>query len=185
MRNGLLALVPVTLALAAMIAESSAGAPEKDTAQQGPIKVMTCQTISQPGSYRLANNIETATGDCLVITASFVSIDLAGFSISADDGGAIIVPPSSGQLNGIGVRNGSVIASDDGVYLGSAFNCIVEGLRVYVLPAPGGTGIVASGIVRNNVANGGHGGGISATGIVTGNIAGGGEYGISAGAGST
>ena len=43
-------------------------------------KITTCQTISQPGSYELANNL-TATGDCLVITADGVTIDLAGFSI--------------------------------------------------------------------------------------------------------
>ncbi len=40
-----------------------------------------CQTISQPGSYTLTKNL-TSTGDCIVIASDFVTLDLAGFTIS-------------------------------------------------------------------------------------------------------
>jgi hypothetical protein len=46
MRRGLLALIPATLALAAIIVEPSAGAQKNDSPQPGPIKITTCQTIS-------------------------------------------------------------------------------------------------------------------------------------------
>jgi hypothetical protein len=51
--------------------------PQRASARE-PIPIKACQTISQPGSYELANNL-TSSGDCLVIAANFVTIDLAGF----------------------------------------------------------------------------------------------------------
>ena len=185
MRRRLAALVPVTLALAAIIVEPSAGAQEQDSPQQGPIKITTCQTISQGGSYRLANNIGGVPGDCLVITASFVTIDLAGFSIGGGLGTAIVVPSSSSQLLGISVRNGSIYSFLNGVNLGSAVDSVVEGLRVDVGGIDSTIGIAATGIVRNNIVTGSRFTGIRATGIVTGNYADGRITGIEAGAGST
>jgi hypothetical protein len=84
-------------------------------AQAAPTAITACQTISQPGSYQLANNLLNNFGvTCLVITTSFVTIDLAGFSIFADPrrGVGIKAAPSSGQLEGIAVRNGSISGVD-------------------------------------------------------------------------
>jgi hypothetical protein len=114
-----------------------------------------------------------------VIAASFVSIDLAGFSISGGGGTAIV-----GEGQGISVRNGSISAFTNGVDLGSAPYCIVEGLRVYV-SGTGSVGIAATGIVRNNIVDGSPDTGISATQIVAGNYVSGNITGIEAGAGST
>ena len=49
----------------------------------GPTEITQCQTISQPGSYVLANNLgpELFNGPCLNITVGNVSIDLAGFRL--------------------------------------------------------------------------------------------------------
>ena len=47
-----------------------------------PTQINSCQTISDPGSYVLVNNLSTSDGDCLDITTSFVTINLAGFTIS-------------------------------------------------------------------------------------------------------
>ena len=56
------ALFPI--ALAAIIL-----APEASAREEGPFEIEKCQTISQPGSYKLANNLATASfGDCLVTT---------------------------------------------------------------------------------------------------------------------
>jgi len=84
------ALFPIALALGAIVLVPEASARE-------PLPIKACQTISQPGSYELANNL-TATGDCLVIAASFVTIDLAGFSISTTNGAAIRATPPAGRL---------------------------------------------------------------------------------------
>ena len=188
------ALFPIALALGAIVLVPEASARE-------PLPIKACQTISQPGSYELANNL-TATGDCLVITASFVTIDLAGFSISTTNGAAIrATPPSGSPLSGIAVRNGSISSSlGEGVALAErdqagnltdgADGSIVENLRV----STGGDGIRAKGIVRGNTVVGSlpfatqiiasgviidnyvtgaerRGNGIIATGVVRGNAA--------------
>jgi hypothetical protein len=90
----------------AMFLTSAAGARE-------PTKIEKCQTISQPGSYELVSNLTFSgppEGACLVITADFVTIDLAGFSITNGvvGGVGILTLPSSGELRGIAVRNGSI-----------------------------------------------------------------------------
>jgi hypothetical protein len=51
------ALFPIVLALGALIFVSGAGAQE-------PTKITACQTISQPGSYRLANNLPPIPPSC-------------------------------------------------------------------------------------------------------------------------
>jgi hypothetical protein len=176
------AVFTIALTLGAIAIAPGAGARE-------PAKIKVCQTISEPGSYELANNLTGPSGvDCLVITANGVTIDLAGFTISADRTG-IVARPSSGRLRGIAVRNGSISGfGGAGVDLRSADGSIVEGLRVY-----GGSalGIAASGVVKGNsvfeVGGGpGAGTGIFATGVVTGNYAAGNRLiGIDVGQGST
>jgi hypothetical protein len=71
-----------------------------------PAPINKCGTIDKPGSYRLTRNL-TASGDCIVVTVDFVTIDLGGFTIfgpgaAAADGEAISGP------NGIVVRNGTI-----------------------------------------------------------------------------
>src|SRR5262245_26996405 len=51
-----------------------------------PTRITKCQTISEAGSYMLANNL-IAAGNCLVIAEDFVTIDLAGFSIRGNGTG--------------------------------------------------------------------------------------------------
>jgi hypothetical protein len=49
-----------------------------------PTEIEQCQTISQPGSYKLVSNLTltSPTPVCLPITANFVTIDLAGFTMA-------------------------------------------------------------------------------------------------------
>ena len=65
--------------LAVSLGAPATGAPAKN--------ITACQTIGQPGKYSLGGNL-TAAGDCLVIAADFVSIDLAGFTIAGNGTGA-------------------------------------------------------------------------------------------------
>jgi hypothetical protein len=187
-------LFPIALAFGAITLAPWASAQAQDSRQEGPIEIEKCQTISQPGSYKLVNDLTFSgttssggtIGTCLTITASFVTIDLAGFTITGPGFGKIIInfstaiaaQSSSSNLAGIAVRNGSISGFGNGVALSSADGSIVEGLRVFGgCPCFGpGTGIDANGIVRGNTVVGfasapSVGGvGISATGIVTGNF---------------
>jgi hypothetical protein len=62
-------------------------APRASTGREegGPFEIENCQRISRPGSYKLIKNL-TFNGPsgsaCLSITANFVTIDLAGFTIT-------------------------------------------------------------------------------------------------------
>jgi hypothetical protein len=68
------ALFPIVLALSATAISPRAGA----------WSIQQCETISQSGSDILVNKIAlgTAGGACLFITASYVTIDLQGFTIT-------------------------------------------------------------------------------------------------------
>ena len=183
------AFFPLALALGAIMAAPWASAQAQGTREEGPIEIEKCQTISQPGSYKLVNNLtfKGTTGTCLQVTADFVTIDLAGFTIS----GLLKLPSSSmelaaqlaltaiaagGDRTGIAVRNGSISGFGVGVNLGGD-GSIVEGLRVFGGPAFSSLGIAATGIVKGNTVvriasgDGGPAVGISATGIITGNYA--------------
>ena len=87
----------------------------QDGREEGPIKIEKCQTISQPGSYKLVGNVSfrSTTGVCLNITTNNVTIDLAGFTISGPDGfntsTAVLNDTALGRgVTGIAVRNGSI-----------------------------------------------------------------------------
>ena len=195
-------LFPIALALGAITLAPWASAQAQDSRQEGPIEIEKCQAIEKSGSYKLVNNLifkGPAGGSCLSITADFVTIDLAGFTITGP--GFIIGPaavgstpiaaqPSSGNLQGIAVRNGSISGFRTGVDLGLG-GSVVEGLHVFGGGFNGGGGIFAVGIVRGNIVvdiGGGSGAGIGidAIGIVTGNyVTNIGALGMDIGAGST
>jgi hypothetical protein len=166
------------ITLAATLASLSVGAQAQD-AREGPIEIDKCQTINQPGSYKLVKNLTfngPSGGTCLSITASFVTIDLGGFTITGilhdfpPNDGAIVAGDNS---TGITVRNGSISGFSDGVNLPGT-GSIVEGLRVF---EGDHLGIAANGIVKGNTVVGifgpgpGNGTGISASGVISGNYA--------------
>ena len=190
------ALFPIVFALGAIILAPRTGA-QAQNAEEGPTEIDQCQTISHPGSYKLVNNLTltgpTITAVCLQITTSFVTIDLAGFTISWPGPHQTPFNPTTAiaagnDTSGITVRNGSISGFGVGVGLGGN-GSIVEGLRVGG-PCPCERGIVATGIVRGNtvsIASAPSGSiGIEATGIVSGNYAFNNRTtGISVGQGST
>jgi hypothetical protein len=168
-------LFSLALALGAMILGPG------PRAQAAPMPITQCQTISASGSYVLANNLGpsglTSGLNCLEITADFVTVDLAGFSITGRDAGSGIVAfrQNFGLLQGIAVRNGSISHFSIGVDLESAETSIVEGLRVANNNLDG---IRAQGIVRGNTAANNFNIGILATGTVINNYAIGNSSGI-------
>jgi hypothetical protein len=80
-----------------------------------PTTITACQTISKPGSYVLSGNL-SGYGDCLVITASFVTIDLQGFLITGQSAGTGI--SASEPVDWITVRNGFISGFVTAVQLG-------------------------------------------------------------------
>jgi hypothetical protein len=168
------ALFPIALALGAISLAPWPSAQAQDSRQEGPIEIEKCQTISHLGSYKLVKNLTfTGIGECLLITADFVTIDLGGFTISGGTNAAFgITGPFSGRrLQGIAVRNGSISGFTRGVNLTNADGSIVEGLRV----VGGNTGTDINGITANGIVKGNtvmsYEVGIEATGTVTGNYA--------------
>jgi hypothetical protein len=177
------------------------GAKAQDAREEGPIEIDKCQTIDKPGSYKLVKNLTFtgSSGACLMITASGVTLDLAGFTISGPTNAPFFRESTailgSGDLRGIAVQNGSVSGFQIGVNLGSATGSLVEKLRVFnIIPITSQTteptGIIASGIVRSNAVFGPLttfpvATGISATGTLTGNYVTGNATGMLIGRGST
>jgi hypothetical protein len=157
------AFFPIVLALGAIILAPVASA-RADGREEGPREIEKCQTIDQPGSYKLVHNL-TARGDCLVITANFVTIDLTGFVISGNGTGTGVVLRPPFGVDGTAIRNGSITNFDTGVLL-VAEHSSVEGLRV----TGNSIGVIAAGIVKGNIvwANDF---GMEAGGVVTGNNA--------------
>jgi hypothetical protein len=134
-----------------------------------PTEITACGTITEQGSYVVAANLFTL-GNCLMITTSFVTIDLAGFNVTGARGVGI----SGDALIGIAVRNGTITGDiGPGVDLFGAEGSIVEGLRITV--ERGSTGIRAKGIVRGNTVIGSTvlnlpgEVGIDASGVITNN----------------
>ena len=191
----------IALALGAIISARVTGAKAQDAREEGPFEIEKCQTIDKSGSYKLVRNLtfSGSSGACLMITASGVTLDLAGFTIS----GRTNVPPTpeitailgSGDLRGIAVQNGSISGFWIGVDLGSVTGSLVEKLWVFnfipiITATRGPTGIIASGIVRSNAVFGPLttfpvATGISATGTLTGNYVTGNATGMLIGRGST
>src|SRR5262249_20429877 len=69
----------------------------------GPTEITACTTITEPGSYVLVNNLTPPLpGDCIVIAADYVTIDLHGFVITG------LPDKSSGSKFGIGIGTASL-----------------------------------------------------------------------------
>jgi hypothetical protein len=187
-------LLPVVFAVAATMLAPIAHA--QHGREEGPIEIEKCQTIDKPGSYKLVKNLTlTIVGSgCLLIVADFVTVDLAGFTISGPGGGVAIEAQSPAMRRGIAVRNGAISGFPLGVLLDAADGAIVEGLRIFgstnpadipISGAGGPAGINAgNGLVRGNAIML-FAVGVIATGVVTGNYAAGNREGMRIGAGST
>jgi hypothetical protein len=147
-----------------------------------PMPITACGPIDQPGSYALADNLFQPSGDCLTVSSDFVSIDLAGFSITSGDGSGSGIMSTRASGPAVTVKNSTISNFDFGISLRGRGN-IVEGLRV--LNTHNG-GIEAVGIVKNNsVVNNGSFAAISGSGTVTDNYISTCDIGIQPGDGSS
>jgi hypothetical protein len=94
-----------------------------------PVVIVACGTIAQPGSYIVGKNL-SATGNCLVVSSDFVTIDLDGFVITGPGkGGMGIVEQVNGKaegLRGIVIRNGTVTGFGEGIYFPLSTGVTIE-----------------------------------------------------------
>src|SRR4051812_38813848 len=97
-----------------------------------PRVLNNCTTITDPGAYVLGKNLN-ATGDCFVIAADFVNLDLDGFTLTGNGTGAAIsqlMPTYGVGRRGMVVRNGAVTNFQSGVSLDFSIGGRVEGMTV-------------------------------------------------------
>jgi hypothetical protein len=175
--------VPAWLAVAGDLDPAEGPAPTMKTLEvieaRTPIRAADLPlTISQPGSYYLAEDIATS-GAGIIIDSDHVTIDLNGFALSAELGDCIGI---NWVKDNVTVKNGFVVGCGaTGVNLNAATNSIVDGVHASdnalygirvgpnsvvvnsVAKSNGSTGITARGgsIVRNCVATQNTGEGIS------------------------
>jgi parallel beta-helix repeat protein len=152
-----------------------------------PTPITQCGPITKSGSYVLADNLTATTPSfCLQVNVDFVTIDLAGFLITAPGtGGAGGI---GGSARGFTVRNGTVTGFTFGLFLNGP-GSIVEGVRA-LGNSNGGIVSGSASSLRNNIVQENRGFGIvaGANSIVSGNTVHSNEFtghiGIEAGAGS-
>lgn len=88
--------------------------------------VSTCGTLSAPGNYFLTTNL-SATGDCLVIAADNVAIDLKGKTITGNGSGSGITDANSSHPFAI-VANGKIRNFDTGIDLEDSGEAVISNL---------------------------------------------------------
>jgi Right handed beta helix region len=103
----------------------------------------SCQTLSAPGNYFLMNNLN-ATGDCLVIGAANVAIDLKGKNIKGNGTGSGITDGGTAQNFAI-IANGNISGFNDGVNLQASGQAIISNLN--------SSNNVADGVIIGNCCN--------------------------------
>ena len=121
------------------------------TVSAAPQAITTCKSITVSGPYVLTKNL-TAAGDCLVVKASNVTIDLGGYVLTGNGTGRGVFADVGFGFRGIVVRNGVVTGFAHGVLLGG-FNHVVDDVRVFDMTGSGiyvGDGSLVKGSVASD-----------------------------------
>jgi hypothetical protein len=138
-------------------------------AAAAPQAIATCQMINQPGSYVVDKNL-TAAGDCIVIAADFVTLDLDGFVITGNGKSGAGVSELRGQpFRGITVRNGTITGFAQAILLTKSTGATVERIHA-TANADHAISLGDMATVRSSVAiaNGHDGIRVGQRGLVTG-----------------
>ena len=130
--------------------------------------IQSCGTITESGSYLLRKNL-TAAGDCIVVDADFVTLDLNGFTLSGDGTGTGIGDRGTVSRKGITIRNGIVTNFRNGIQISASQGLLIERIQVIGNSA---YGLITNGtaIVRESLAfeNGADGFNVGARSLITG-----------------
>lgn len=94
------------------------------SAEAAPTPLAACQTV-MAGSYILTGNIKT-TGNCFVIGASGVAIDLGGFSITGDGRTGAAITDNGSPFSQIIISHGSISKFQNGINLSKSTYVTIE-----------------------------------------------------------
>lgn len=154
-------------------------------------EIKKCQTIDVPGPYVLTQNIESnpnlrVSGDCLVVAADFVTIDLAGYSIIGHGSGSGITTVDPFK-RGLTIRGGTIRNFSTGIRVDDALQAVVTIENMFLIGNIQYGILTLAGVIRNNVCTGNFDGIVTFfSSIITGNHSSNNMGdGISAGNGST
>ncbi len=97
------------------------------------VQIKNCTEITAPGSYALKTDLPGKKGllpggDCLVVSADFVTIDLRGHTITGDGTGDCITDGGVAR-RGTAVRDGTVTGCKTGIDLNASRASLVEAVR--------------------------------------------------------
>lgn len=85
--------------------------------------------ISRSGKYRLSDDLKVRSGNAITITASNVTLDLAGYTVSTESGGTGRGVFVSGAKN-VQIKNGKTSGFNANVVLMNSENVVVESLQI-------------------------------------------------------
>ena len=75
-----------------------------------------CKTLTEPGPYVLVKNIDAA-GDCFVIAADFVDINMDGYVVSGNGTGSAFLEQLAAGRQGVTIRNGTIRGFSSAVFM--------------------------------------------------------------------
>ncbi len=107
-------------------------------AAEGRIPIWEPTVITTSGKYFVSRNISVPPGGGPAILlgagVEHVDIDLNGFTLSGDPGGAIAVIEASGPVRAITIRNGDLrnLGPGDGIHVTTAEKVVIEDVKVLV-----------------------------------------------------
>lgn len=138
--------------------------------------ILNCQTITQPGSYVVARNL-SSTGDCIVVASGFVTLDLAGFTISGNGSASSVgIHEAPGTafpgFRGVVIRNGNVTNFGVGIEFFVSDGVTVENVNASA-NANNGLILLNRAVVRSSRFddNGNNGATVGDGAMITGNTA--------------
>jgi hypothetical protein len=136
--------VRASLVVASMLATCVVAAP----------RVMNnCAAITESGSYVVGRNL-SATGDCFVVQADFVTVDLDGFLITGNGTGAAFAESLSVGRHDIVIRNGAITGFASAVGMGHSNSVSIDRItatnNTYNALIVGDTSTVTNSRVNNN-----------------------------------
>ena len=118
--NYFLILLPILLLVAGTVLAD----PKKAGPKHGAPKVVTeCgQVLTEPGNYKLANDLLDCPGTGIEITGSDIKLNLKGHEISCADnnlevGGVIVSGAEEAMVRNVMIKNGHVSNCKDGIVL--------------------------------------------------------------------
>ena len=118
-----------------------------------PQVLNNCRTLSEPGAYVLGRNV-SSNGDCFVVAADFVNVDLDGFVVSGNGTGSAFVEQLAVARRGFQLRNGVVTGFASGVSMGNSSAMVVDRVQFtnnsIVGVRAGNTSTVSNSTVLNN-----------------------------------